>query len=110
MTVFVDDMTAPHGRMVRCHLIADTDAELHEMADKIDVARRWFQDRPGGRHYDISLGKRALAIRHGAVQITLRQCAMMCYNRRSTGELGDPSTAEEVWRHLREQARGGFVR
>ncbi len=59
VVVFVDDMRAPYGRMLMCHLIADTDEELHAMAARVGVARRWFQDRSRYHHYDLSLGKRA---------------------------------------------------
>ena len=69
MTVYVDNMRAPYGRMVMCHMIADTEAELHAMADRISVARRWYQ----GDHYDICLAKRALAVNHGAREVTQRQ-------------------------------------
>lgn len=55
MTVYVDDMRAPYGRMIMCHMLADTTEELHAMADKIGVARRWYQ----GDHYDICKAKRA---------------------------------------------------
>jgi len=40
VTVYVDDMRAPFGRLVMCHMIADTDGELLEMADRIGVQRR----------------------------------------------------------------------
>ena len=69
MSVYVDTMAARFGRMIMCHMLADTDAELHTMADTIGVARRWHQ----GDHYDICLAKRALAIAAGAVEITPRQ-------------------------------------
>lgn len=71
MTVYVDNMRAPFGRMVMCHMLADTDEELHAMADRIGVARRWHQKAgtPHG-HYDIALSKRAMAVRCGAVEIT----------------------------------------
>ena len=61
MTVYVDDMRALFRGMVICHMIADNEPELHSMAAQIGVARRWYQ----GDHYDISLGKRALAVRYG---------------------------------------------
>jgi hypothetical protein len=93
MTVYVDDMKAAYGRMVMCHMIAETDAELHAMADRIGVARRWFQEKPSGNHYDIALSKRALAVSFGAVEITVKQCAAMCRNRRRTSTLGDPETS-----------------
>lgn len=75
MAVYVDDMKAPFGRMVMCHLVADTLAELHAMADRIGVARKWYQGPPAGRwaHYDIALSKRAEAVAAGAIEIQWRQ-------------------------------------
>jgi hypothetical protein len=75
MTVYVDDMRARFGRMIMCHMQADTLDELHEMADKVGVARRWFQGPPEHRypHYDIALSKRALAVRYGAREVTGRE-------------------------------------
>jgi len=74
MTVYVDNMRAAYGRMVLCHMLADTSEELHAMADRIGVARRWVQ-RAGTRmeHYDISLGRRALAVEAGAREVTRRE-------------------------------------
>lgn len=75
MSVYVDDMKAKFGRMVMCHLVADTLAELHAMADRIGVARKWYQGPPAGRwaHYDIALSKRAAAVAAGAIEIQWRQ-------------------------------------
>lgn len=74
MTVYVDDMEAPFGRMVMCHMMADTTEELLEMVDRIGVKRQWIQC-PGTlkEHFDISKGKRALAVKYGAVEITWRE-------------------------------------
>ncbi len=71
MSVYVDDMRAHYGRMVMCHMTADSTAELLGMADKIGVARKWLQ-HPGDKHehIDICLAKRALAVRCGAVETT----------------------------------------
>jgi hypothetical protein len=66
MTVYVDDMRAPFRRMIMCHMTADTEAELHEMANKIGVARKWYQ----GDHYDICLAMSAKAVKFGAAEIT----------------------------------------
>lgn len=95
MTVYVDDMRAKFGRMVMCHMIADTDGELHAMAARIGVARRWHQASPPAStsHYDIALSKRAEAVAAGAVQITQRQTAAMAVRRRATGSLGAPADA-----------------
>ena len=75
MAVYVDDMRAGFGRMVMCHMVADTLDELHAMADRIGVARRWYQGPPVTRmpHYDIALSKRALAVQAGAHQIQWRE-------------------------------------
>ncbi|SOD42329.1 DUF4031 domain-containing protein [Nitrosovibrio sp. Nv4] len=89
--VYVDDMKAWFGRMIMCHMIADTEAELHEMAGRIGIAHRWYQ----GDHYDISLSRRALAVAAGAAEITLRQCGVMVMRRRATGSLGLPGDAFE---------------
>ncbi|MGH6753372.1 MAG: DUF4031 domain-containing protein, partial [Bradyrhizobium sp.] len=64
MTVYVDDMRARFGRMVMCHMLADTEAEIHAMAARIGVARKWYQ----GDHYDIALSRRAIAVSLGAVE------------------------------------------
>lgn len=95
MTVYVDDMEAGYGRMKMCHMLADTDEELHKMAALIGVARRWWQSprNTSGSHYDIAKSKRAIAVQAGAVEITLRQAAAMNFRRRVTGELGSPGDA-----------------
>lgn len=70
MSVYVDRARYGFGRMVMCHMIADTPAELHAMADRIGVARRWFQTPPKASfwHYDIAKSKRALAVAAGAIE------------------------------------------
>ena len=78
MSVYVDDMRAKFGRMTMCHMIADSDDELHAMAAKIGVARKWFQ----GDHYDIALSKRALAVAAGAQEITWRECGVKTMAKR----------------------------
>lgn len=71
--VYVDDYNAKFGRMIMCHMVADTLEELHAMADKIGMKRHWFQDGGGWFHYDVSLAKKRLAITHGAVPVTSRE-------------------------------------
>lgn len=71
MAVYVDDMQAAFRGMVMCHMVADSDDELHDMAAQIGVARKWHQ-KPGTphSHYDVCKSKRAAAIKLGAKQIT----------------------------------------
>lgn len=78
MTVYVDNMRAAYGRILMSHMIADTEDELHAMADKIGIARRWYQ----GDHYDICQAKRALAVRHGAQELTQMQLGRIVIARR----------------------------
>lgn len=103
MTVYVDNMRAPYGRLILCHMVADTDDELHAMADAIGVNRRWWQspDKTHGSHYDICLAKRRRAIEIGAVEISMRTLAIMNRRRRETGLLGDPVDAASWLRQRR---------
>ena len=75
MSVYVDDSRARFGRMVMCHMMADSPDELHGMAVAIGVARQWFQGPPKHfyPHYDIALSKRVLAVRRGAKEVTARE-------------------------------------
>lgn len=80
MPVYVDDMKAGYGRMVMCHMVADTEAELRAMADFIGVDRKWYQYPRKSRypHYDISLSKRSLAAENGAQEIRRRDAPEIC--------------------------------
>lgn len=71
MTVYVDAPSHKLGRMIMCHTAADTIDELHAMAEFLGV-RRWFQDKPGAPHYDISKTNRERAIRNGTVEVSSR--------------------------------------
>lgn len=70
MSVYVDNERMPYGRMLMCHMLADTEEELRAMATKIGVALCWHQ-YPGTpkSHFDICLSKRAKAVKLGAVEI-----------------------------------------
>ena len=79
MAVYVDNMKAKYGRMVMCHMIADSSNELLDMVDKIGVNRKWIQDAGEySEHFDVSQVKRALAVQNGAIEITMREFAMKC--------------------------------
>lgn len=101
MTVFIDDMFAQFRQMSMCHMIADTADELHAMAATLGIRRQWHQ----GDHYDVSKGKRDIALRSGAKAITWRECALMTVLRRR-----DPNaplvTPEEGMLWLRDRRSG----
>lgn len=84
MAVYVDGAQHAFGRMVMCHMFAPDLDQLHAMADAIGVQRRWFQDptrmpKVSWPHYDIAKGKRAQAVRLGAIECDKYQMvAMSC--------------------------------
>ena len=82
MTVYVDDMRAPYRRMIMCHMIADTEDELHAMAQRIGVARKWYQ----GDHYDVCLQMRAKAVAAGAVELTRMELGRKVIAKRRAGK------------------------
>lgn len=99
MPVFVDDMyKAAMGRfrhMKMSHMVATDVEELHAMAERIGVARRWFQ----GDHYDVAMSKRAAAIAAGAVPVTMYQLsAMRIIERRWGVVIEDPVACEQMWK------------
>lgn len=85
MSVYVDNMRAPFGRMKMCHMMADSTEELLAMADHIGVARKWIQ-YPGTakEHFDIALSKRALAVAAGARELGLHEMAALLKSKRTS--------------------------
>jgi Protein of unknown function (DUF4031) len=73
MAVYLDNARNGFGRMVMCHMIADTEDELHAMAERIGLRREWYQGDASTPHYDVSLSRRALAVRHGAIVCERRE-------------------------------------
>ena len=55
-----------------CHLFADSLEELHAFAERLGLQRRYYQPEHGG-HYDLTSGKRKIAVLMGAEEITRRQ-------------------------------------
>lgn len=84
MAVYVGTMEWPYRHMIMFHLATDdpTQEELHAMVDKIGVKRKWFQNKGQDAwypHYDICKSKKALAIKHGAIEVNDRELIRRCY-------------------------------
>ena len=83
MAVYVDNMEAGFGRMVMCHMIADTTEELLDMADQIGVQRKWIQK--AGKyteHFDVCLSKRKEAVKAGAIEVSSFDLTRLIMKRR----------------------------
>lgn len=70
MSVYVGAAEWAFGRMVMCHMTADTTEELLATVDAIGVQRKWIQyPRTPNEHFDICKSKRAGAIQFGAIEV-----------------------------------------
>lgn len=81
MSVYVDKAFIPYRRMIMCHMFADTLKELHDMASKIKVKRKWFQDHDVP-HYDICKQMRTHALKLGAIEISRREVGLIIKKHR----------------------------
>lgn len=93
MAVYVDNMRTPYRGMLMCHMFADTKEELVAMARKIGVPVKYMQQPPRAKwlHFDVCQSKRALAVRHGAIE-TDRYGALYAYAKRR----GDKKTMQRI--------------
>lgn len=71
---FVAKAAKKHGREW-CHLWCDPKEEeqLHILAKKIGLSRRWYQTEGKYNHYDLTPYKRKLAVKHGAIIMSFRE-------------------------------------
>jgi hypothetical protein len=86
LAVYVDEPVWEWRGRHWCHLLADTDDELHEFAAELGLKRAWFQQRAGmpwKDHYDIPEELRRDAVQAGAVEVDLRFVAVHVRTRRA---------------------------
>lgn len=96
MSVYVDNAKNRRARLVLCHMMADTDNELHVMAEALGMKREWLH----GDHYDISQTKRGQAVKLGAVEITVEQSVWLRRKKRTPINgytLGNPRVYEPMF-------------
>jgi hypothetical protein len=105
MTVYVDTMQAPFKGMLMCHMIADSEEELHAMAAAIGMQRKWYQRD----HYDISMERKHLAIEKGAREIGRRELAALVFLFRAGQPMGDPETAVSRMRAWKQQHKAALA-
>ena len=69
MSVYVDSLVN-HGWKLgpNCHLIADTEDELHAFAASVGLKRTWFQPK-SFPHYDLTAARRHAALERGAIAL-----------------------------------------
>lgn len=82
--IYVDDAKNKFGRSKMCHLFswppnANSRRSLAEFADKLGLKPEWvhYTSNMSLRHFDITQGKRQLAIQLGAESITVINGARM---------------------------------
>jgi hypothetical protein len=99
VSVYVDSAQNSFGRMKMCHMLADTPGELFAMADKIGVARKWYQgfNKASCPHFDIAKSKRTLAIQNGAVVIERRDLVALTKKIRDVSVLCKLAGVRHGW-------------
>ena len=76
MAVYVDEPIWEWRGRRWCHLTADSPEELHELAARLGLRRRWFQSKPGQPwhdHYDLPEDVRDQAVACGARPLTIQE-------------------------------------
>jgi hypothetical protein len=103
MTIYVDDMKAAFGRMKMCHMIADTDDELHAMADRIGELVRELEKAEahggviglpiGGKSKSEAIADAGLLMEFEAIRWVLEGGIVTDW---------EPATLDDVKNHVRE--------
>ena len=72
MPVYIDKANLKFRNMIMCHMIADTEQELHDMALKIGMKKEWYQKNASFPHYDVCLMRKKVALSNGAIEVDRR--------------------------------------
>lgn len=71
--IYIGTREYEYNGMKMSHMVADTIQELHAMAERIGVSRRFFQNKDNKPHYDICLLKKKAALKKGAQVVDDRE-------------------------------------
>jgi hypothetical protein len=78
MAIYIDPLRR-YDTGLWCHMATDGNLdELHVFAAKIGLKRAWFQDHARVPHYDLRPGKRLLAVKAGAIQVSSVELVQKC--------------------------------
>jgi len=77
MSVYVDPLCDYGWKFgPSCHLWADSVEELQAFAARISMREDWFQPHASLPHYDLTAGRRRLAVALGAIELDRRGAVM----------------------------------
>lgn len=83
MGVYVDQARISYRGMKMSHMVADTEAELHAMADKLGIRREWFHlSNKGVPHYNICEANRLRAVSLGAKLVARKELVTLTRGQR----------------------------
>lgn len=85
MPIYVDPIfkAVAFGHSHWCHCGTDDRSDsgleaLHAFAARLGLKRKWYQNKPRHKHYDLTASKRALAVKLGAIEATQREYVRKC--------------------------------
>ncbi len=104
MGVYVDPLFDTEGWSDRwpfkqaCHMMADSDEELHVFAARLGLRRAWHQPCPphSVSHYDLTASKRRRAVQLGAVAVDRQFVAGRCRARLHGNAPGPKTLIDET--------------
>lgn len=83
MAVYIDKMNVKYKNMIMCHMLADTEEELIDMAKKIGVNPKWIQKKGTHQvHFDVCKKMKEKALSFGATEITRRELMSILKNKK----------------------------
>ena len=95
MSVYVDVLMHHgwqfYGRPTKtCHMFADSEHELRDIADEIGCKQDWACKRGDVFHFDLTEGKQIMAVHHGAVKLSSKESVL-----KMRGILGETNSDDD---------------